>query len=271
VTKWTLLGGAGQRLHRLAYSVAGIVILAGALTFGYTPRAIADGGFNGAQKSEIEGIIKDYLLKNPEILIQMDQILKQKQEAEQAAAMSKAVGENSQTLFKDASTPVAGDVAGDVTVVEFFDYNCHFCRQAIGDVSKLLDQDKKIRFVFKDFPIFGKDSEGAARVAIAAKNQSKYWELHKALLTHNGTNSEAGALEIAQKLGLDMGKLKADMAKPEVQAEIDANHALADKLGINGTPHFIVGQNVIPGAPDDLYDEMSKLVADVRKNGCKVC
>jgi len=125
--------------------------------------------------------------------------------------------------------------------------------------------------VFMDFPIFGKDSEGAARVAIAAAKQGKYWELHKELLLHKGNNSEEAAYALAGKLGLDVAKLKVDANSPETVKQLQGNQALAAKLGIQGTPHFIIDDKVIPGAPDNLYDQLASLIVDVRKTGCKYC
>ena len=227
--------------------------------------------FDASQKSQIETIIKDYLLKNPEIMIDVQRELDQKQEASRQESMSKAVAANSSSLYKDATVPSAGAVKGDVTVVEFFDYNCVHCRDAVDHMSKLLDSDKKVHVVFMDFPIFGKDSEGAARVAMAAAKQGKYWELHKELLLHKGNNSEEAAYKLGEKLGLDVAKLKVDANSPEIVAKLQSNKSLADKLGIQGTPHFIIDDKVIPGAPDNLYDQLASLIGDIRKSGCKYC
>ena len=232
---------------------------------------LAAATFSDAQKGQIEGIIKGYLLKNPEILVDVQRTLEQKQEAARQEATGKALAANSASLFKNVSVPSAGNQKGDVTVVEFFDYNCIHCRDAIEHISKLIDTDKKVHVVFMDFPIFGRDSEGAARVAIAAAKQGKYWELHRDLLLHKGTNSEEAAYKLAEKLGLDIAKLKQDASAPETLKILQDNTALAGKLGINGTPQFIVGDKVIPGAPDNLYDEVASLISDVRKNGCKIC
>ena len=141
------------------------------------PAQAANDAFDPAQKVQIEAIIKDYLLKNPELLIEVQRVLDQKQQLAQQENMSKAVATNSQSLFKDAAVPSAGATKGDVTVVEFFDYNCVHCRDAVDHMGKLLDADKKVHVVFMDFPIFGKDSEGAARVAMAAAKQGKYLSL----------------------------------------------------------------------------------------------
>jgi protein-disulfide isomerase len=158
-----------------------------------------------------------------------------------------------------------------VTIVEFFDYNCSFCKKALSDVAKLIEREKQIKVVFKEFPIF-KGSDEAAKAALAAKMQGKYWEFHRAMLSLSGQANEASALRVAEKIGLDVAKLKKDMASPEVAKEIDDTRALADKLQVRGTPFFMVADRIIPGAPTDLLEQMTKLVADVRKQGgCKVC
>jgi protein-disulfide isomerase len=232
---------------------------------------IAAGPVSEAERTRIEGIVREYLLKNPEIMMQVQNALELKLEAQRTEQMTAALKENAQSLYKPTTSPFIGAAEPDVTVVEFFDYNCGFCRRAMPDIVKLTSGDAKLKFVFKEFPIFGKDSEAAARAAIAAKSQGKYWEMHKALFEHDGKLDEASALSVARGLGLDMEKLKADMALPETQKEIDETRQLAEKLGIQGTPHFFIGDQVIPGAPEDLYDQLQSKIADIRKSGCSVC
>jgi protein-disulfide isomerase len=143
--------------------------------------------------------------------------------------------------------------------------------KAFPEVAQLIDSDKKIRLILKEFPILAKGSEEASRVALAAKMQGKYWEFHRAMLENPGQANEASALRVAERLGLDMARLKKDMQAPEVKKEIDATHALANKMGIQGTPHFIVGDRIIAGAPENLLELLNKDAAEVRKEGCKVC
>ena len=232
----------------------------------------AGGSFTAEQKKSIEQIVREYLVGHPEVLAEAQQAYEQKQEATRAEAMKKAVSELAPTLFRSTTAPIAGNPKGDITVVEFFDYNCGYCKRALGDIAKLIESDKKVKVVFKELPIFGKDSEGAARVAIAARKQNKYWEVHRGLLDRKGKADEAGALEIAQAAGLNMDQLRKDMAAPDVKKELDETKGLAEKMGIQGTPHFFVADRVIPGAPDNLFDIMTQHVADVRKaGGCKFC
>jgi protein-disulfide isomerase len=228
--------------------------------------------FTPEQKKAIETLIRDYLVSHPEVLVEAQQALEARQETQRAELMKQAMSTVGPTLFRSPISPIAGTDKGDITVVEFFDYNCGYCKRAMGDVTKLIDSDKKVKFVFKELPIFGKDSEGAARVALAASKQGKYFELHRALLEFKGKVDEAKALELGQKIGLDVEKLKKDMASAEVTKEIVETRQLAEKLGIQGTPHFFVADKVIPGAPENLHEVLTQNIAEIRKNGgCKIC
>lgn len=235
-----------------------------------TPAASAD-AFTPDQKAAIETIIKDYLVANPELFLEIQSALEQKMEKLQTEKLKVALKDNAAEIFRRTDAPFAGNPNGDVTVVEFFDYNCGYCKRGLGDITKLIEKDPKVKVVFKELPILSKGSEEAARVALAARIQGKYWEVHRALLEAKGQVNEAVALKTAEKAGLDMAKLKKDMAGADVTAEIDRVRALAQKMGINGTPHFLIGDKSIPGAPDDLYNQISALAADIRKNGCTVC
>lgn len=237
------------------------------------PTAVAAQEFSAAQKEAIERIVREYLVKNPDVLQEAYQELEKRQAAADADRHQAAVKDHAQMLFSSPRHVVLGNPNGDVTMVEFFDYNCGYCRHAVGQVADVLKSDQRVRVVFKEFPIFGEDSEAAAKVALAAGKQGKYWETHQALYERKGAEhvDEALALQVAEGLGLDMAKLKADMASPEITTEIEAVRALADRLGIQGTPHFVIGENVIPGAPQNLRELLSEKIASVRKDGCAVC
>jgi protein-disulfide isomerase len=233
--------------------------------------APATSAFTPAQRKELEGIIKDILLNNPEIMLEVQNALESKMDKIQAERMAVAIKEHATELYRPAGSPVVGNAKGDVPVIEFFDYNCGYCKKALSELSQLMDKDKKVRVILKEFPILAKGSEEASRVALAAKMQGKYWEFHRAMLESQGQANEASALRIAEKLGLDMPRLKKDMASAEVKKEIEDTRQLATKMGIQGTPHFIVGDRIIAGAPENLTELLGKHVADVRKDGCKVC
>ena len=227
--------------------------------------------FSPEQRKAIESIIKEYLLANPEVFLEVQTALESRMEEIQAKKIQTAIAAQAQEIYRSPDAPIAGNPQGDITVVEFFDYNCGYCKRAFGDVAKLIDKDPKVRVVLKELPILSKGSEEGARVALAAKMQGKYWEVHRAILESQGQASEASALRIAEKLGLDMARLKKDVTSAEVKKEIEETRQLATKMGIQGTPHFIVGDRIIAGAPENLTELLAKHVADVRKEGCKVC
>lgn len=223
-------------------------------------------------RREFEALIKDYLLRNPEVMLDVQSALEVKMEKVQAEKTVAALKEHAKELFEMSSAPAAGNPKGDVTVVEFFDYNCGYCKKALPDLASLVQSDKNVRVVLKEFPILSRGSEEASKVAIAARMQGKYWDFHLAMLAVQGQANEASALKVAEKTGLDMTRLKKDMASAEVKKEIDDTRALAQKMGISGTPHFLVGDKVIAGAPENLQEVLAGNVADVRKaGGCKVC
>jgi protein-disulfide isomerase len=231
----------------------------------------AASAFTPEQRKELGALIKEILVNNPEILLEAQNALEAKMDKIQSERMAVAIKEHAGELFRPTGSPIVGNANGDVPVIEFFDYNCGYCKKAFLDIAKLVDKDKKVRVIMKEFPILSKGSEEAAKVALAAKMQGKYWEFHRALLQSQGQANEATSLKVAEKLGLDMPRLKKDMASAEVQKEIDATRELATKMGIQGTPHFIVGDRIVPGAPENLAELLGKHVEEVRKDGCKVC
>jgi protein-disulfide isomerase len=236
------------------------------------PIAPSKSTLSADQRREIETVIKEYLLNNPEVIVEVQQALEAKQEKLQAERLKVAMKENAAEIFRSPTAPIVGNPKGDVTVVEFFDYNCGYCKKALPDLAKLVERDKNVKVVLKEFPILSKGSEETAKVALAAKLQGKYWEFHRAMLTTPGTATEASSLRVAEKAGLDMARLKRDIDAPEVKKELEDTRALAQRMGIQGTPYFLVGDQVIPGAPDGLADVLLQKVAEIRKaGGCKVC
>jgi len=227
--------------------------------------------FTDEQKKALGEIIKDYLVKNPEIMFEIQNALDEKTQKEQEAKLKAFMAENAKSIYRSPNSSVAGNADGDITVVEFFDFNCGYCKHGLPEVQKLIQQDKNVRVVFKELPILSKGSEEAAKAALAAKRQGKYWEFHQALLGGKGQANEASALKVAESLGLDMDKFKTDMASDGVKSELLEMMKLAKTMGVNGTPHFLVGDKSIPGAPDDLHDQLEGLVTDFRKNKCATC
>ncbi|UWQ20051.1 DsbA family protein [Jannaschia sp. W003] len=216
----------------------------------------------GRTDDEIKALVLEAILQNPEVVMQAVAILQQR-EAEAAEAAATAALEGSRTALESGeNAPVLGNPEGDVTVVEFFDYNCPYCRQAGDEVKALLAADPNVRLVYREWPILGEGSVEAARVALAARAQDGYPALHEALMGASGRVDGRAALEIAEELGLDMDRLRADMEAPEVQAHIDETMALAQGLGFNGTPSFVIGDQVAPGMVSS--EGLAEMVAAAR-------
>lgn len=227
--------------------------------------------FSPDQTRAIQDIVKSYLIENPEILYEVQAALEMKLAKEEADRTKKLVAEHGKEIYRSPGAPVAGNPDGDITVVEFFDYNCGYCKRGLDDVAALIESDDRVRVVFKELPILREDSEKAARVALAAGLQGKYWDVHQEMMAHRGLVNEAVGLKVAEKHGLDMEKLKADMNGPAVQGELDRVKELAKTLSINGTPHFLVGDRAIGGAPENLEEMLAQHVAELRKEGCSYC
>jgi protein-disulfide isomerase len=221
--------------------------------------------FTPAQKAAIEGMIRDYLLKNPEVLVDAMHALDAKQQAGAAEAARAAVAANRKEIFEDGVSFVAGNPKGDVTIVEFFDYRCPYCKQMQPHIQALLKEDGKLRLVLKELPVLGPESVTASRAAIAAMEQGKgdkYIAFHDAMMAFRGQLSEDEVYRMAGKAGLDVKKLKTDMQAPKIEAVLRDNLALADKLGLQGTPAFVIGEELVPGAVS--LDSLRQLVQAAR-------
>ncbi len=222
------------------------------------------------QKQQIETIVRDYLLEHPELLREMSEKLQAKEQEEAEVARSGSLKENSKLIFSASNDPIAGNPKGDVTVVEFMDYNCGWCKKSVGEIVKMTEEDKNVRVVIKEFPIFGAGSDYAARAALASVKQNKYWDLHRALFKQETQVTQEVVDDVAANVGIDVAMMKTDMDSKEIKDMILANHELAKSLKIEGTPAFIVDAVVVPG-----YVPLSTLmqhVAAVRANGgCKLC
>jgi len=250
---------------RLAALAAALLILAP-----LAPHARAEGSFSDAQKKEMGEVVRQYLLDHPEVLLEVSKALEAKQQQAEESQRTGALQSSAKQIFHSPDDFVAGDPKGDVTMVEFFDYNCGWCKKGYPEVMSLLDKDPNLRFVLKEFPIFGGDSDYAAMAALASKKQGKYWQLHQALFSHQGKVTKDVVDEIAKAQGIDMQQLAADMKSPEVAKTIADNHALAEQLAINGTPAFIIDDKLSPGYLP--ADGLAELIGRVRTGGgCKLC
>ena len=209
-------------------------------------------------ENQVKKLALDAILENPEIIMQAVAILQQR-EKKRAASGANTVRLQ---LESDPNAPNLGNPEGDVTVVEFFDYNCPYCRSAGETMQALLAADANVRVIYREWPILGEDSVIAARAALAAREQGKYEAFHWALMNGEGRVTEAIIFKVARDLGMDVVKLEADMVSPAVEAHIALSNALAQQLGFTGTPAFIVGDETAPGMLS--FDEITRLVADAR-------
>ena len=197
-----------------------------------------------------DAAIERYIRAHPEVIVQSLQAMEVKREAEQRERHKVALAAKQSELISDPTSPVSGNPKGEITLVEFYDYRCGYCKQAAAAVTDLQKQDPRVRVVYKDFPILGESSVLAAKAALASQTQGKHQAFHEALLASHADLSKAEILKVAASVGLDPKRLEADMANPKWQVVIDKNRALAHELGISGTPGFIVGNELVPGALD---------------------
>lgn len=242
---------------------AAALMLAFSLQAGIAFAADAKSNFSPAQKAEIRKLVREYLIEHPEVLNEAIDAMQAKETKAKDAKREAVVSARKDEIFNPKEATVIGNAKGDVTVVEFFDYNCGYCKSMFQAIMETLKEDPKVRLVLKELPILGPSSLTAARAALAARKQGKYREMHLALLSHKGALSDESVMGAAKGAGLDMKKLEADMKDPEIQAIIAKNRNLADELGIDGTPAMFVGSAFVPGAIQK--DHLMELIADARK------
>lgn len=230
------------------------------------PAGAAAAGLSADQTRAVQELVRQFILDNPETIIESMQNYQIRQQLAEQEAATAALATYRDEIKNDASSPVAGNPKGDVTVVEFFDYRCAYCKRVFPGIQELLKSDGNVRYVFKELPILGPDSVTASRAALAvwSLNPEKYFAFHSALMETKGALGEEQVLATAKKVGLDPDKVKAAMAKPEIQQTIERNLDLAQKLNVQGTPAFIVGDTLMPGAVD--ADQLRELVAAARKS-----
>jgi protein-disulfide isomerase len=216
------------------------------------PQASRADDFSTGQRSEVERIVRDYLIAHPEVIQEAMTELEKRQSVADAEKHKAAVKQYSEALFTSPRQVVLGNPSGNVTFVEFFDYNCGYCKRAMDDMLTLLKDDPKLKVVLKEFPVLGPGSVEAAQVAVAVRMQDKtgkkYLEFHQKLLSGRGQADKAHALAVAKDIGLDMARMDKDLASPEVKATLQENFKLAEALGLNGTPSYVIGEDVVVGA-----------------------
>ena len=228
--------------------------------------------FTPDQKGELGGIIKDYLMTHPEVLRDALTELDNHEKQAEADSRRKTLAEIGSKLADGPDSLIIGNPGGKVTLVEFFDYNCGYCKRALGDLDRLMKANKDLRVVLRDFPILSSNSVDASLVALAAHNQftgDKYWDFHRKLLGTRSTVGRQQALDTAKAMGADMDKLEKDASDPKTRAAIQDSLNTAQSLALNGTPSYIVGDDAIVGAQG--FDEISKRLDNVRKCGKAMC
>lgn len=253
---------------RLGLGISLFVLIFITMTwFAVDPNSRAFGQSSGPAvnmpKDEFERRVRQYLLDNPEVIIGA---LRQYEARKKAAELSEAqtlLQSRAADIYRDPDSPVGGNPKGDVTLVEFFDYNCSYCRRVAPVMLDAEKDDPNLRIVYKEFPILGPNSQFAAKAALAAARQGKYLAFHKALMLAKGVADKGNVMKIAAKVGLDTKRLKADMEDPKIATAIKRNLELAQALRINGTPGFVVGDQFIRGATD--LQTLKSVIQSVRK------
>ena len=213
-------------------------------------------------KEAVERIVRDYLEQHPELVIQAIESWREKQRLAEEERAQQAIITERASLFSDPAAPVTGNISGDVTIVEFFDYQCGYCKRVVDGLLNTIETDGNVKVVFKEFPILGPQSRIAAQAALASKSQGKYLEFHRALMKVPTALNHRVIFAVATSVGLDVDRLKKDMESDAVKQQIEANLALAEKLGIRGTPAFVIGDKLVPGAIST--ESMKTMIAEVR-------
>jgi protein-disulfide isomerase len=251
-----------QSSRRMLAGIMSGIAMAGLLAM---PAAAASGTISPEQRQAIEAIIGEYITNNPDVVVnalQAYQVQLQREQQEQAEA---ALQEVEDELLRDPGTPVGGNPDGDVTIVEFFDYNCGYCKQVIPSIQTLLETDNDVRYVFKEFPILGPGSVMASRAALAVWNlePEKYMPFHVAMMAHRGSLGEQQILEIADRVGIAPATLQAEMQNPEIEEQLRANIELGQRINVRGTPAFVINGEIVPGAVS--LEALRELVSAARE------
>lgn len=245
-----------------AILIALALLLAAAGGYAFKEFAVARDASEAPPQAAMDQAISQYLKDHPSEVMAALKQAQAEQEKQQQAEAHLALEQKQDQIFNNPADPVVGNPQGDVTVVEFFDYRCPYCKRVSDALAELVKSDPNVRLVYKDFPILGPESVVAAKIALAAHRQGKYEIVHTAFMAHKGSFEEADLLELAASVGADKAKLAADMADPAIQGQLEANDSLAGTLGITGTPGFLFGKQLVPGAVS--LEDMKKLVTAAR-------
>lgn len=213
-------------------------------------------------EARVKELVLEAIRENPEIVMEAVALLEQRQADARAETQAEVLRTQRDLIERDPNAPVLGNPDGDVTVVEFFDYNCPYCRRVKPEVRALIEEDPDIRLVYREWPILGDGSVFAAKAALAARAQGKYEDFHWAMMAIDGRANEASVMRVAEEVGLDRDQLRTDMEAPEVAEHIATSMRLTQALGFNGTPSFVIGDALVPGFVEK--DRLSDLVKEAR-------
>lgn len=257
----TLITATPKRLSRLAavFAAAAVIVSLGLASLAHAQEAAAP-----LTKADVEKIVEEYLMNNGKVIMDSVDNYQRKSVQERSA---EGIKNNYDKLYKDADAPFLGNKDGDVVVVEFFDYNCGYCKRVLPEVQKLVDGDKNVKVVFIDFPILGPTSKTAAEWALAAHRQGKYFEFHSKMMEHNGQIDDAALREVAKAAGLDVDKAAKDAQNSEIALHLEQNITLGRDVGVTGTPAFTVDDQFFGGAvPAEELEKAVKAVRAKKKN-----
>jgi protein-disulfide isomerase len=219
--------------------------------------------FSAAEQAGIEAIVKNYLTqKHPEVIMEAAQEMQKRDLATAETKGEEAVAKSKDKIFNNPNSPIVGNAKGDVTVVEFYDYQCGYCKMSEVAIEKLLKEDKNVKFIYKDFPILGPASVDASKASFASMKQDRFMKFHNALMNKKDHVSDELITKTAKEVGLDVEKLKKDMTDPAIQKMIDENLELGSEVGVRGTPMFIINDKIYPGALQ--FDQLKKAVDEAR-------
>ena len=232
------------------------------------PAALAMGLFASAPafaaenftKDDINKMIHDYIMENPQLILEA---VNSYQTKEMASKQEEALQRNHDELFKNEKSPFIGNKTGDVTIVEFFDYNCHYCKDIFFTLRDIAKEDSGVKVIFKDFPILGPTSETSAKWALAAQRQDKYFEFHEKMMAHKGALKNEDIEAAAKDIGMDLGLARSYIDGTEAMMQIERNRTLASQMNFNGTPSFILNDEAFSGVPDK--ESLKQRIADKRK------
>jgi len=227
-----------------------------------TSAASGNASFTALQKNDIRNTVREYLLDNPQVIVEAIEGLQAQQQHSQQQQNDGAIAANMEQLVNSRRDPFIGNPDASVTVVEFFDYQCPYCKRMAQDLAKIAAEDPDVKIIFKEFPVFGRESTLATRAALASAKQGKYAEFHLSIMGLRGAPSENALFRVASRLGMDLDRLRRDMQSPSIETQIQTNLELARQVGVRGTPAFIVGDQLVPGAMSP--EQMRQLIAEKR-------